>query len=135
MNGQEQENVFQSIMESQSELKPKQVQNRYSSHSTNAAAETVLNALAELLLIAGLIGGAILIWVGVSVTSIDSHYFSYYWEEGIRTILGISVIIIGVIVIIASIIQWASMKIYINISRNLFNINEFLRKRFGDKEN
>lgn len=118
MNEQEQENVFQSIMESESEP----VRNSYSSHSTNAAAETIINVLATLLLIAGIIGGIVII--GAGVNSLGS-----YWGGGEFEIIA------GVIVIIVSIIQWAFMKIFINVSRNLFNINEFLRDRFSDKEN
>lgn len=111
MNEQEQENVFQSIMDGS-------VQNSYSSHSTNATAETIVNVLAILVLMAGVIAGVALIGSGAT---------SDYGEE--------TLIIIGVIVIIISMIQWAFMKIVINISRNLFNINEFLRARFSDKEN
>lgn len=116
MNEQEQENVFQSIMDGS-------VQNSYSSHSTNAAAETIVNVVAILVLIAGIFCGMALIGNGVDLNN------SFRGNGG--TVL----IIAGVIVIIISIIQWAFMKIVINISRNLFNINEFLRARFSDKEN
>lgn len=114
MNEQEQENVFQSIMDGS-------VQNSYSSHSTNAAAETIVNVLAILVLMAGIFCGMALIGNGVDL------------NNSFRG--GTVLIIAGVIVIIISIIQWAFMKIVINISRNLFNINEFLRARFSDKEN
>lgn len=115
----EQKDVFQSVMES--EVEPKPVQNGYSSHSTNATAETIINVLAALLLIAGVIGGFALIIEGANSSG-------GYYDAGPAQI------VFGIIVIFISVIQWAFVKIIINISRNLFNINEFLRERFGDKE-
>lgn len=114
MNEQK-ENVFQSVMESEP------VQMRYSSHSTNSSAETIINVLAALLLIAGVIGGFALIISGANSSG------GYYDAGPVE-------IVLGIIVIFISVIQWAFVKIIINMSRNLFNINEFLRERFGDKE-
>lgn len=112
----EQKDVFQSIMESEAEP----VRNSYSSHSTNATAETIINVLATLLLFGGIIGGIALIIAGITDAS--------RYGAGPVEFFG------GFLVIFISVIQWAFTKIIINISRNLFNINEFLRERFSDKE-
>lgn len=107
----ERKDVFQSVMES--EVKP--VRSSY-----NATAEIIFNVLATLLLIGGIVGGIVLIITG----TIDPSGY------GVGTVM----VIWGVVVIFISVIQWAFTKIIINISRNLFNINEFLRERFSDKE-
>lgn len=96
----------------------------YSSHSTNSNAETIINIMATILLICGIIGG-----LAIIITGIESSSSYYYGKEtAIVSIIG------GIAIIVVSIIQWAFIKIFINISRNLFNINDFLRERFGDKE-
>ncbi|MDE6624161.1 MAG: hypothetical protein K2K30_07215 [Alistipes sp.] len=106
----EQENVFQSVMESEP------VQRRYSSHSTNSLAEIVINVLAILWLIVGLLASI--------------AFFALAAKEEPEALF----MFLGIFSIIISLIQWAFVKIFVNISRNLFNINEFLRERFGDKE-
>ena len=80
-------------------------------HSTNSAAETIVDILAVVLLIGGIIGGIALIAAGA-----DMRY------GGEPLIIG------GVATIVLALIQWAFLKVLCNISRNLFNINDFIRR-------
>ena len=89
---------------------------KYPSYSTNSGAESFINVLAIILLILGCLGGIALI-----INGADSRY------GGEMLIAG------GCILILSSLIQWAFLNVLVNISRNLFNINAFLRARFGDK--
>lgn len=81
-------------------------------YSVNASAETVINILAILILIGGVIGSIALIAAGS-----DMRYG------------GEAMIIGGITLLVIAVLQWAFLRILVNISRNLFNINSFLRSR------
>lgn len=86
-------------------------------YSVNPSAELIINILATVLLFLGIIVSAISIVGGIA-----------YIDMGLGiTAYGISIIAGGMIIFIVSIVQWAWFKIIINISRNLFNINEQLK--------
>ncbi|SEA22524.1 hypothetical protein SAMN05444145_102198 [Alistipes timonensis JC136] len=83
-----------------------------SPYTTNSTAESVVDVLAVLILIGGIIGGIILI-----AQVVDTSY-------GGAILIGW-----GVALIVTAIIQWAFLKVLCNISRNLFNINHALRSK------
>ena len=73
-----------------------------SPYTTNSTAESVVDVLAVLILIA----------------------------QGVDTSYGGAILIgWGVALIVTAIIQWAFLKVLCNISRNLFNINHALRSK------
>lgn len=90
------------------EKNPVAVQNTY---STNPYAESIINVCALVILILGLLAGIVLI-----VGSINSGR-----GLAITTLAGFGVIVIALI-------QWAFLKVLCNISRNLFNINDFIQR-------
>ena len=88
-------------------------------HNVNSSAENILNIFSSILLILGVI--ASIIWI-----IIGSMAFFGVNVEGIEFLsvaTGIQAIAIGVVVLLVSLIQWAMIKLFINISRNLFNLN------------
>lgn len=82
-------------------------------YSTNPRAETIINICALVILIFGLLSGIVLIVGSISSGSGEAIAFT--------TMLGIGAIIFALI-------QWAFLKVLCNISRNLFNIYDFIRR-------
>lgn len=82
-------------------------------YSTNPRAETIINICALVILIFGLLSGVIMIIGSISSGSGGAM--------ALTTIIGIGVIIFALI-------QWAFLKVLCNMSRNLFNIYDFIRK-------
>ena len=93
--------------------------NRISKYAVNPSAESTVNGIASFLLIMGCIACFICLIVGMGQLS-DSGY-------GHKTI-GWTTILTGIIVFVISLIQWAFMKVFVNISRNLYNINDILHQ-------
>ena len=83
-------------------------------YRTNPLAESIGAAVAVIIFTFSVIAALILIVSGI---------FSISFEERI----GIAYIAAGLAVLISGTISWAGLKIIVNISRNLFNINEALR--------
>lgn len=81
-------------------------------YSVNASAETVVNVLAIVTLIGGIIGCIALFIAGSDMT-----------HGGEAMVIG------GIALLVIAVLQWAFLRILVNISRNLFNINSFLRSR------
>lgn len=79
--------------------------------SVNAMAEDVLNTVTTIVLWVGIISAVIMFFAGVMVMA--------DYEEA----LGIGLIVGSILVLVISLIQWAFSKTFINISRNLFNLN------------
>ena len=87
-------------------------------YSVNPKAESLLNACLTVLLVLGWITA--LAAIGVSV------YYAMEMEE--YYIIGAGVLGAAVILFIFY-CAWATYKLFINMSRNLFNINENLKNR------
>lgn len=85
--------------------------------STDSNAESVVNTLAVIVFIIGVIVAFILLVIGA--TKLQD---SYSVEQGIGGVLIVLSIAVGVV----SLIQWAIIKVLVNISRNLFNIRYLL---------
>lgn len=89
-------------------------ENRY---SVNPAAESVCSAVAAILLTLFIIGAVVLIILGV-VAFVDGD-----------TTYGLIFCGGATICFIVGLFNWASMKMLINISRSLYNINDAIRSQ------
>lgn len=87
-------------------------------YSVNPKAESLLNACLTILLVLG--------WI-VAVAAVAVAVF-FAIEEELYILIGAGVL--GAALILFSFYcTWATYKLFINISRNLFNINEQLKNR------
>lgn len=84
----------------------------YREHEVNPAAETISSTVAAIVLIISL-----LLAFGLVIGGI----FSLQDSE-----IGGILIASGIVVGVAGVIMWASLKVIVNISRSLYNINELL---------
>lgn len=92
----------------------------HSYHRVNSSAESILNIFSIILLVLGIIASISMIIAGIDVgTSIESTEDLAFLPipKGLLLVVG------GIIVLFATLIQWAIFKLFINISRNLFNLN------------
>ncbi len=87
------------------------MENRY---NVNPNAENVCNVVAIVFLIVSISCALICLFVGVAVNA----FFG---------ILG------AIIFVIAGLVSWASLKVVVNISRSLYNINDALRAGLAKK--
>lgn len=85
-------------------------------YETNPTAEGMVNTVAVLTLLIGIIGSVVLL--GVAVGQLDS----YHTETIGWILLGVAAV-----VLIAGVIGWAFLRVFVNISRNLFNIREEIK--------
>lgn len=83
----------------------------------NPAAEKFISGLATLLLVIGIVGCFILLLTAIAEFSDDEPATGWL-------LLGS-----GFGLLLASIIQWALLRVFVNISRNLFNIHSVLKER------
>lgn len=83
------------------------------SHEVNPAAEKVVNSLANVILWIGCIIAAFMVIYGLSVSAL----------------YGFAMLGVGIVIVVSVIVQWAFLRVVVNISRNLYNINEALRQR------
>ena len=86
------------------------------SYQVNPTAENVVNVLANIIL-----------WIGCILSIIGVIYGLIM--IGTDWLIGGYILIASLVVIIATIVQWAFLRVVVNISRNLYNINEALRQR------
>ena len=89
-------------------------ENRY---SVNPAAESVCSAVAAILLTLFIIGAVVLIILGV-VSFVDGD-----------TTYGLIFCGGALVCFVIGLVNWASMKMLINISRSLYNINDAIRSQ------
>lgn len=82
--------------------------------SVNSSAENVLNTVATIGLCVGIVASIILLFTGFGQLG--------DWNERDK-IIGSILCGVSVLTLILSLIQWAFVKTFINISRNLFNLN------------
>ena len=83
------------------------------SHEVNPAAEKVVNSLANVILWIGCIIAAFMVIYGLSVSAL----------------YGFAMLGVGIVIVVSVIVQWAFLRVVVNISRNMYNINEALRQR------
>ena len=86
-------------------------------YSVSPTAEGVVNTIAVIFLVLGIIVGIGGIAVGISQLADD------------ETTTGLAALGIGVGGFIIFFIEWAFLKVFVNISRSLYNINDALRKK------
>lgn len=89
-----------------------------SKYSVNPGAERVANTVAQVVLWLFNIFGIITVIAGIAMAE----------EGGYMEATGITSIIAGVILLIIGIIVWAGLKMFVNMSRNLYNINDVLHE-------
>lgn len=89
------------------------------SYSVNSKAESVLNVVAVIVLIGGIIAG---LGVFISCMQIASSPYAEFIDGEVYILYGI----LGapLIFCVCGLLPWAGIKVYINMSRNLFAIRE-----------
>ena len=85
-----------------------------SQESVNSSAENILNTVATIGLCVGIVASIILLFTGFGQMG--------NWTERDQ-IIGLILCGVSVLTLVLFLIQWAFMKTFINISRNLFNLN------------
>ncbi|MBQ7222444.1 MAG: hypothetical protein IJS02_03140 [Bacteroidales bacterium] len=89
-------------------------------YSTNSSAESILDFTLSFLRIIGILFSAVLIVIGILSLTGESFFDDYAIP------IGILFIVLGGLNIICTLLNWALGKLWINMSRNLFNINDKL---------
>ena len=97
---------------------PKQfTQYPYDRYDVNPAAESIISTLATVILVVGCIGGFIIFVMCLAMVNN----------------LGAGMIFAGLfgggLFALIFVLQWAILRVVVNISRNLFNINDQLKKK------
>lgn len=102
---------------------PNEIKKEYikDAYSVNSSAEAIINFLATVLLVLGMIISITAIIGGIAYLDSDSGMMDSSY--GIGGIVG------GIILLLIFLVQWAWFKLMVNISRNLFNINELLKRK------
>lgn len=81
-------------------------------------AETVLNVFAVVLLVIGIIGGFFCLIAGLVQLS-DPYFGGVGW----------GLVLTGIFIALIGLLQWAALKVLVNISRNLYNINASINEK------
>ena len=89
---------------------------KISKYAVNPAAESTVNTVASILLIIGIIGALVGFVGGLGMFSDDETAAGWGFLGG------------GVIVFLVGLLEWAFLKVFVNISRNLYNINDILHE-------
>lgn len=87
----------------------------------NASAEKVLGTLAKVILWIGIIISGLLLLAGFVMTFIVSAL-----SDELTVWSGLLAMVLAVLNLIPFLLMWASIKIWVNISRNIFVIKEVL---------
>ena len=85
--------------------------------NVNSFAEAVASIVASVILWVNLIIGISAVIIGIMM----------YKEKASEAEIAAVVIGCGVVVIVGGIINWAGLKMFVNMSRNLYNINDAVR--------
>lgn len=89
---------------------------KISKYSVSPAAENTVNTVAGVLLVIGILGAVIGFFGGIIEFSDDEAAAGWAFIGG------------GVIFFLAGLLEWAFLKVFVNISRNLYNINDVLHE-------
>lgn len=84
-------------------------------------AEAVMSAVASIILVFSWLGGLILFFLGIiGLIYADDASGVGRWSSGV---LGVRMIILGIVLVVVGYLQWASLKVIVNISHNLYRIS------------
>ena len=110
---QNEQNPFLAAMEEEKQKSTPEtkVVEEISKFAVNPVAEGTVNCVAGFMLAIGIIGCFILLILGF-----------YQFDDGVDS-LGWTFIGISIAVLLIGIVEWAFLKVFVNISRNLYNIN------------
>lgn len=94
-------------------------------HRVNSGAEDILNLCLTIWLVLGIILSLIIISTGVVCIGTEDLFANStpLFLNEIGSTAGISLMILGCITLFLTVLKWAILKVIINISRNLFNLN------------
>lgn len=87
---------------------------KISKYAVSPTAENTVNTIAALLLAVGIIGAVIGFFGGIIEFQDDEAAIGWAFLGG------------GFLVFLSGLISWAFLKVFVNISRNLYNINDVL---------
>lgn len=89
---------------------------KISKYAVSPAAENTVNTVAGILLAIGILGAVIGFFGGIIEFSDDEAAAGWGFIGG------------GVAIFLAGLLEWAFLKVFVNISRNLYNINDVLHE-------
>lgn len=89
---------------------------KISKYAVSPAAENTVNTVAGILLAIGILGAVIGFFGGVIEFTDDEAAAGWGFIGG------------GVVIFLAGLLEWAFLKVFVNISRNLYNINDVLHE-------
>ena len=96
-------------------IQVKEIQ-KLSKYAVSPAAESTVNAVAIVLLVIGFLGAGTGLFGSLIVFSNDEPATGWAFIGG------------GFIVFLAGLLEWAFLKVFVNISRSLYNINDVLHE-------
>lgn len=111
-------NSFIEAMESEKPKASPQAEEieKNSKYEVNPTAENTVNTVAGILLIIGIIGAFAGLVGGLGMFSDNETAAGWGFISG------------GVMVFLIGLLEWAFLKVFVNISRNLYNINDVLQE-------
>lgn len=89
---------------------------KISKYAVNPKAENTINIVATLLLICGIIAAIVFFILGI---------IDFTWDDVEEGFISWG---IGVASFLVGWLEWAALKVFVNISRNLYNINDTLNE-------
>jgi len=89
---------------------------KISKYAVSPAAENTVNTVAGILLAIGILGAVIGFFGGIIEFSDDETAAGWGFIGG------------GAVIFLAGLLEWAFLKVFVNISRNLYNINDVLHE-------
>jgi len=98
---------------------------------TNRSAESILDAVISIVLGFCVVFSILLIVLGIAVLVQRPGLGDV---DAIDILVGVGVIIFAIVNLVGGLISWASIKMWINMSRNLFNINNKVEMIENDVE-
>lgn len=98
---------------------------------TNRSAESILDAVISIVLGFCVMFSILLIVLGIAVLVQRPGLGDV---DAIDILVGVGVIIFAIVNLVGGLISWASIKMWINMSRNLFNINNKVEMIENDVE-
>lgn len=96
---------------------------------TNHSAESILNAVITVVLGFCILFSVLLIVAGIAVLVEQPGLGN---DDAIDIAVGVGLIVLAIVNLVSGLISWAAVKIWINMSSNLFNINEKVERIEND---